>query len=139
MFTISHMDKEQLTEVVSFRISPQLLARLDKLAKREFRSRGNIIMVQLNRSVTGIDVVTRRLECLVKALHEEEQRDPDSPQAEYWRGALHDAKWLLGVFCGESVRDEVLMKVRQATQLPIPHVVRLDRDGNRYGLDSDAG
>jgi hypothetical protein len=133
------MSTEQLTEVVSFRISPQLLARLDKLAESETRSRGNMIMVQLYRSVGGIDAVARRLESLVKVLHEEELRNPDSPQAEYWRGALHDTKWLLGVFCGERVREEVLTQVRRKTKLPIPHVVRLDQDGNRYGLDTDAG
>jgi len=133
------MEKQQLTEVVSFRISPQLLARLDKLAKSEMRSRGNMIMAQLNRSMAGIDIVTRRLEWLVSTLHEEEQRNPDSPQAEYWRGALHDTKWLLRVFCGQQVGEEVLARVRQKTRLPMPHVVGLDHDGNRYGFDSDAG
>ncbi len=133
------MGTEQLSEVISFRIGPQLLARLDKLAKSEMRSRGNMIMVQLNRSMATIGVVTRRLESLVKVLSEEEQRNPDSPQAEYWRGALHDTKWLLGVFCGEQVRDEVLARVRRKTQLPMPHVVRLDHDGKRYGFDADAG
>ena len=96
-------------------------------------------MVQLNRSIGAIDVVTRHLEWLVKNLHDEEQRDPNSPQAEYFRGQLHDTKWLLGVFCGERVRDGVLTRVRQQTQLPMPHIVPLDRDGNRYGFDSDAG
>jgi hypothetical protein len=133
------MDTEQLTEVVSFRVSAQLLAKLDRLARNEMRSRGNMIMLQLTRSVAGIDVVTRRLESVVKILHEEEQRNPDSPQAEYWRGALHDTKWLLGVFCGQQIREEVLVRVRERTQLPMPHVVSLDHDGNRYGFDSDAG
>ena len=98
-----------------------------------------MIAVQLHRSMAGIDAVTRRLERLVKTLHEEEQRDRDSSQAKYWRGALHDTTWLLGVFCGESVRDEILMKVGQATQLPIPHVARLEREGNQFAIDTEPG
>ena len=96
-------------------------------------------MVQLIRSMGAIDVVSQHLEWLVKNLHEEEQRKPDSPHAEYFRGQLHDTKWLLGLFGGEQVRQEVLARVRRRTQLPMPHIVPLDRDGNRYGFDSDAG
>jgi len=139
LYTIRYMEKDQLSEVVSFRISAQLLARLDKLAKKEMRTRGNMIMVLLNRSVSAIEVVSQHLEWLVKNLHEEEGKNPDSPQAEYLRGELHDTKWLLGVFCGEDVREEVLERVRRRTQLPMPHIVPLASDGNRYGFDSDAG
>jgi hypothetical protein len=98
-----------------------------------------MIMVLLNRSVSAIEVVSQHLEWLVKNLHEEEGKNPDSPQAEYLRGELHDTKWLLGVFCGEDVREEVLERVRRRTQLPMPHIVPLASDGNRYGFDSDAG
>jgi hypothetical protein len=133
------MEKEQLSEVVSFRISAQLLSRLDKLARKEMRTRGNMIMVQLHRSLSVIDVVSQHLEWLVTNLHEEEGKNPDSPQAEYFRGQLHDTKWLLRVFCGEHVTEEVIARIRRKTQLPMPHVVRLASDGNRYGFDSDAG
>lgn len=139
LYTISYMDKEQLTEVVSFRMTAQLLARLDKLAKAEMRTRGNTVMVQLHRSLSGIGVVSKHLEWLVKNLHEEEGRNPDTPQAEYLRGELHDTKWLLGLFCGQHVREEVLARVRQRTGLPMPHIVPLAPDGNRYGYDVDAG
>jgi len=85
-----------------------------------------------------IEVVSRHLERLV-SLHEEEQRNIASPQAEYFRGQLHDTKWLLGLFCGEQVREEVLTRVRQQTRLPLPHLVPLAPDGNSYGGDTDGG
>ena len=133
------MNKDHLTEVVSFRISAELLAELDKLAKEEMRTRANTIMLLLYRSVSAIDVISQHLGWLVKNLHEEEGKNPDSPQAEYLRGQLHDTKWLLGVFCGEHVREEVLARIRHRTRLPMPHIVPLSPDGNRYGFDSDAG
>lgn len=86
-----------------------------------------------------IDVVTKRLESIVKRLNEEEEQNPDSPQTEHLRGQLLGMKDCLSIFCGTSVKDRVLDEVRKRTQLRIPHIVPLDRDGNRYGFDMDAG
>ncbi len=134
-----HMAKPELTETVSFRIDPKTLGKIDRMAEAEMRTRGNQIMVTLNRHLLAIDCATEQIEWLVKRLHEGEAKDPNSPQAEYARGMLHEAKSMLALFCGERVKDRVLDEVRRRTGLTIPHIVPLDPDGNRYGFDSDAG
>ena len=140
MYTILYkMRNQELSEVISFRVSQETLHRLDQLAMEEMRTRGNLIMVLINRSLAAIESVTSHIEWLVKALHEEEKRNPDSPQAEYLRGQLHSTKSLLALFCGEPVKARVLDEVRKSTKLAIPHIVPLAPDGNRYGFDSDAG
>ena len=131
------MEKKTLSEVVSVRIDKPLLEHIEELATKDMRTRANQILVLLNRSVSAIDVVSRHLEYVVKTLHEEEGRNP--LLAEYWRGELHAVKWLLALFCGERVKGEVLDHIRERTKLPIPHIVPLAEDGNRYGFDSDAG
>ena len=133
------MDKDALTEVVSFRIGRNLLEQLDRMARKEMRTRGNLIMVLLDRSQKAKEVVGNHLEWLVKTLHEEEARNPDSPQAEYWRGELHAVKWMAALFLGEHEKAAILERIRRRTNLPIPHIVPLAPDGNRYGFDSDAG
>ena len=96
-------------------------------------------MVLLDRSQKAKGVITNHLERLVKTLREEEARNPDSPQAEYWRGELHAVKWMAALFLGEHGKAEILEEIRRRTKLPIPHIVPLAADGNRYGFDSDAG
>jgi len=41
-------------------------------------------------------------------------------------------------FFGERTIRWINQQIREKTKLPIPHVVPLDRDGNRYGIDSEA-
>ena len=128
-----------LSEVISFRLNKGTLDRMDALAERELRSRGNMVMVTLKRSTDAIVVLERHLELLVKELHEESKKNPDTPQAEYLRGELHATKWVAAIFLGERAKDGLLDAVRKKTGLPIPHIVPLASDGNRYGFDMDAG
>jgi hypothetical protein len=80
----------------------------------------------------------RVIEEIVKMLKAEEAANPDSPQAEYARGGLWGAKWMLAALLGSGAKDDVLCTVRKRVG-PIPHIVGLAADGNRYGWDSDAG
>jgi len=98
-----------------------------------------MIQAMLQNTTDGLETIRTYVVWLVKTLNEEEARDPDSPQAEYIRGELHATKWLLEVFCGRRVKFQLLEEIRNMTGLAIPHIVPLDRDGHRYGFDSDAG
>jgi hypothetical protein len=131
--------RDQLSEVISFRLDKGTLDRMDALAEQELRSRGNMVMVTLKRSTDAIVILQRHLEFLVEELHQESKRNPDSPQAEYCRGELHATKWVAALFLGERAKDGLLDAVRKKTGLPIPHIVPLASDGNRYGFDIDAG
>jgi hypothetical protein len=48
------------------------------------------------------------------------------------------ARWMLSAFYGKRAVRWVNQQVRQRTKLPMPHVVPLDEDGNRYGFDSES-
>ena len=89
----------------------------------------------------GIDLEppTRIIELIVKMLNSEvERRGEDSVQAEYFRGQLHGAKWMLAELRGPRVKGRVCDEVRKRTGRPFPHIVPLGPDGKRYGFDSDA-
>jgi hypothetical protein len=62
-----------------------------------------------------------------------------APRPNYTRGGLWAAKWMTSALLGENVKDESLREIRERTRKPIPHIVALAKDGNRYGFDSDAG
>jgi predicted transcriptional regulator len=131
--------KAEDVEVISFRVPKDVLERFDRIAEMERRPRAGMIRAMMENSINAVTIVTRNLEWQVKMMADLEAKYPDSPQLEYRRGQLHAAKALLATFFGERTKDRILQTVREKTGLPIPHIVPLDPDGNRYGWDSDAG
>jgi hypothetical protein len=131
--------KSEDVEVVSFRVPKDVLKQFDRIAEMERRPRASMIRAMMESSVNAVTIMTRNLEWQVKIMADLEAKYPDSPQLEYRRGQLHSTKALLSIFLGERTKDHLLQKVREKTGLPIPHIISLDRDGNRYGWDSDAG
>jgi hypothetical protein len=126
-------------EVISIRVQKSTLQQFDRLARMERRSRAGMIQVTMEHSVNAITIVTRNLEWLVRTMDEFEKKYPASPQLEYRRGQLHTTKALLTTLFGERIKDGILQEIRKKTGLPIPHIVPVDPDGNRYGIDTDAG
>jgi hypothetical protein len=131
--------KSEDVEVISFRVTKDVLKQFDRIAEMERRPRASMIRAMMENSINAITIVTRNLEWQVKFMAELEGKHPDSPQLEYRRGQLHATKSLLATFFGERTKDRILQSVREKTGLPIPHIIPLDPDGNRYGWDSDAG
>ena len=130
--------KSEDVEVVSFRVPKDILEQFDRIAEMERRPRASMIRAMMESSVNAVTIMTRSLEWQVKRMADLEAK-PDSPELEYRRGQLHATKSLLKTFLGERTKDHILQKVRKKTGLPIPHIIPLDLDGNRYGLDCDAG
>ncbi len=126
-------------EVVSFRVPKDVLERFDRIAEVERRSRASMIRAMMEGADKVVTSSTRYLEWLVQTMADLELKYPNSPQLEFRRGQLHATKAMLSSFLGERVKDMALDHVRKATGLPIPHIISLDIDGNRYGFDSDAG
>jgi hypothetical protein len=125
-------------EVLNFRTDRQLVERLDKLAAEENRTRANL-MERLLSEATDMERAVRVVELIVRTLYSEvERRGEDSVQAEYVRGQLHGAKWMLDQLRGARIKDRVCQEVRKRTEKPFPHIVPLAPDGKRYGFDSDA-
>jgi predicted transcriptional regulator len=131
--------KSEDVEVVSFRVPKDVLEQFDRVAEMERRPRASMIRSMMESSVNAVTMMTRNLEWQVKIMADLEEKYPDSPQLEYRRGQLHATKALLSTFLGERTKNHILQKVRRKTGLPIPHIIPLDSDGNRYGWDSDAG
>ncbi len=98
-----------------------------------------MIAVLLNRSVALKEAWTQKLEYLVKMINEEQSKKPDTPFVEYHRGMLSTLKDTIASVYGEHEKDRILDEIRERTNLPIPHIVPLYNDGNRYGLDLDEG
>jgi hypothetical protein len=133
----SSTDSTPDTTVVSFRAPRALVDQLDRIAQGDQRTRANFIVRTLTQAVTlepAIDVVERILPMLV----EEDKRAPDSVQAEFHRGLMAGARWVIGAFFGKRAIRWVNQQVRARTRLPIPHTIALAPDGNRYGFDSEA-
>lgn len=125
-------------EVVHFRTDRELLERLDIVAAGERRTRANLIEKLLTEA-TDLEAPTRVIELIVKMLNVEvERRGEDSVQAEYVRGQLHGAKWMLAELHGSGVKGRVCDEVRRRSGRPFPHILPLAPDGKRYGFDSDA-
>lgn len=125
--------------MISFRVPRDVLEKFDRLAEMERLSRVGMIRAMMENCVNATDTVTRNLECQVKMMADLAAKYPDGPRLEYERGHLHATKALLAIFVGKRTKDRTLQTVREKTGLPIPHIVPLDPDGNRYGWDSDAG
>ncbi len=125
-------------EVVNFRASTDLVRTLDALARREHRTRANLIELLLAQD-TSIDRPVAVIEAIVSLLYDEiDRRGANTPQAEFFRGQLHGAKWMLSALRGASFKDWALNEARKRIKKPFPHTIALAPDGNRYGWDSDA-
>lgn len=124
--------------IINFRAPTELVERLDDLARREQRTRANAILTILRR-VTDPSVPEKVLEFIITALNDQLEKHGDTAYTEWQRGQLHAAKWMVHAILGEEAKDRALNAIRKKTGQPIPHVVPLFEDGNRYGFDSDAG
>ena len=125
------------TVVVSFRAPRALVSELEKIASGDQRTRANFIVRTLSQAVT-LEPAISTIEQLLPRLVELDQKSPDSIETEYCRGMMNGARWMLSAFFGKRAMRWVNQQVRQRTKLPMPHIVPLARDGNRYGFDSEA-
>jgi hypothetical protein len=94
-----------------------------------------------NPSFANAETVDRLPQQLVwfwQAFHEEPQKSGTSRKAEFWRGNRADMNWAMFAICGEAVKDDVLGRLRQTTNLPIPQRGPLGPTGIPEGFDSDA-
>jgi hypothetical protein len=123
--------------VVSFRVPRSLARELEEIAQNDDRSRANFITRTLSRAVS-LEPAIQTIEDIVPRLLAEHEKDPDSLQAEYWRGAMIGARWMLTAFFGKRAMRWVNQRVREKTKLPMAHVIPMDHDGNRYGFDGEA-
>jgi hypothetical protein len=123
--------------VVSFRVPRSLAVELEEIAKRDDRSRANFITRTLTHAVS-LEPAIQTIAEIVPRLLEEHEKDPNSIQCEYWRGMRRGASAMLDAFFGRRALRWVNQKVREKTNLPIAHAIQMDRDGNRYGFDSEA-
>lgn len=125
------------TVVVSFRAPRSLISDLDELAKGDDRTRANFIVRTLSQAVS-LEPAIQTMEQILPRLIEEHEKNPDSMQAEFWRGVMSGARWMLMAFFNKRAVRWVNQKVRERTKLPMPHVVPMQADGFRYGIDTEA-
>lgn len=130
-------DGQRDTVVISFRAPQELVAKLDEFARGDQRTRANFIVNTLTRAVT-LEPAISTIEQILPKLVELDQKAPDAIQTEYFRGLMNGARWMLSSFFGDRAMRWVNQQVKQRTHLPMPHVVALAEDGNRYGFDSEA-
>jgi hypothetical protein len=82
---------------------------------------------------------TELIESIVLYFYDEVQRNgKDSAQGEYIRGMLNGAKSMLAELSGKAIKEQVVGEVRKRVGKPIPSVLALAEDGNRYGWDLEA-
>ena len=94
-----------------------------------------------NPSFANAETVDRLPPQLVwfwQASHEEPQNSGTSRKAEFWRGNFADMKRAMFANCGQAVKEDVLGRLRQAANLPIPQPGPLSPTGIPTGFDSDA-
>lgn len=126
-------------DVINFRCSPEVSQLLDDLAAREGRSRSSALDAFL-RQVLDRKRVAWPLEQLVTWINKDDEENPGgSNWGDYCRGSFHGAKWMLETILGKAAKDRALHDVRETLDTQIPHCGMRDRDGNRFGFDSDAG
>jgi hypothetical protein len=130
-------DLEAQGVVVSFRAPRALVKQLDELARGDQRTRANLIVRILTHAVT-LEPAVHVMEQILPILVKEDKKNPNSVQAEFYRGIMSGARWMIGAFFGRRAVRWVNTEVKQRTKLPMPHVVPLAADGNRYGFDSEA-
>lgn len=125
------------TVVVSFRAPRELVLQLDEIAKGSQRSRANFIVRTLTHAA-NLEPAVVAMEQIQRHLVELDNKNPDSLQTEYYRGVMAGARDIIAAFFGKRAIRWVNHKVRERTKLPMPHVIPLSEDGNRYGFDSEA-
>jgi hypothetical protein len=125
------------TVVISFRAPRALVTQLDEIARGDQRTRANFIVNALTRAI-NLEPAINTIEQIQPKLVELDKKSPDSIQAEYYRGLMSGARWMLSAFFGDRATRWVNQQVKQRTHLPMPHVIALAEDGNRYGFDSEA-
>jgi hypothetical protein len=125
------------TVVVSFRAPRSLVTELEKMANGDQRTRANFIVRMLTQAVT-LEPAISSIERILPRFVELDQKSPESVQAEYYRGMMNGLRSMVGAFFGKRAMRWVNQQVRERTKLPMPHVVALSEDGNRYGFDSEA-
>jgi len=114
-----------------------LVKELDEIAKGDDRTRANFVVRALSHAVS-LEPAIQTIEQIVPRLVEEHEKNPDSIQAEFWRGVLSGARWMLMSFFDKRAVRWVNQQVREKTKLPMPHVVPMQPDGHRYGFDTEA-
>lgn len=125
------------TVVVSFRLPRSVVRKIDEIASGDTRSRANFIARILSQAVS-LEPGIRTVESIQKLLCDEVGRNPNSIQAEYVRGSMHGARWMLAAFFGDRAVRWVNHRAREKTGLPMPNVLPMQADGERYGFDSEA-
>jgi hypothetical protein len=133
----SPQSEQRDTVVISFRAPRALVIQLDETARGDQRTRANFIINTLTRAIR-LEPAIHTIEQILPRLVELDEKGPDSMQAEYSRGLMNGARWMLSAFFGDRAMRWVNQQVKQRTHLPMPHVVALAEDGNRYGFDSEA-
>ena len=123
--------------VISFRAPRSLVTKLDEIASGDQRTRANFIVRTLTNAST-LEPAISTIEQILPRLVELDQKSPDSTQTEYSRGLMNGARWMLTAFFGDRAMRWVNREVKQRTHLPMPHILPLEEDGNRYGTDSEA-
>jgi hypothetical protein len=114
-----------------------LVEQLDEIAQGDQRTRANFIVRTLTHAVT-LEPAIQVVEQITPPLYREHCKNPDSLRSEVLRGELRGARAIIAALFGRRASRWVDDRVRERTKLPIPHVVPLDEDGNRYGIDSGA-
>jgi len=66
-------------------------------------------------------LIAERGEFLLKAFHDEYEKDPKGRETEFWRGQFTCWRNMLNIFYGESVAEEMTEAVSEKTRLSIPH------------------
>ncbi len=124
--------------VINFRAPAELVERLDGLACLDGRTRANFIVMLLERA-TDPRRAQNVLEMIISSFYDGVEKLGESSMTEWKRGQLHGAKWMLHAILGERAKERALNTVRKKLRKPIPHIIPVAPDGNRYGFDADAG
>ena len=125
------------TIVVSFRLPRSIVKMIDGIASGDTRTRSNFVARTLTNAVT-LEPAIQTIEYIQKYLCADIERDAESKQTEYGRGQMHGAGLMLSAFFGDSARRWVKRKVCEKSGLPMPSIVPLQPDGERYCFDSEA-
>lgn len=89
-------------------------------------------------NAASVDRLTQQLAWFLKAFHAERHKGGSSRETEFWRGNFAGMKRAMFAIYGEAVKNEVLDRLRQTTNLPIPHRGPLGLSGVPEGFDGDA-
>lgn len=125
------------TVVVSFRAPRELAVRLEEIASNDQRTRANFIVRTLTQAVS-LEPAIQVIEQIQMRLVEEYNKEPDGIQTEYWRGAMGGARSMLINFFSKRAMRWVNGQVKARTHLPMPAVIPIEKDGRRYGIDTES-